>query len=122
MSTYAEKIEQAAGEEILWAVVGRLGGQAEIFDEIYDNELESAEEEGIHDYMSIPRNVPLPWREARKYLDYTMRWERDTGSATVFYAWTATRVIFLEHYDGNYRFAFVPRNPRNAKPERFGGE
>lgn len=64
-----------------------------------------------------PINTPIPWAEARPWLDH----EYDSGfggaDCPPVYAWTATGVFFIAEYDGATSVAEVPRHPTECRAE-----
>lgn len=63
----------------------------------------------------------LPVDQALQKLD--VNFDSGFGGADCFpiYAWTASRVYFIQEYDGATSLGWVPRHPIAIKPE-FSGE
>jgi hypothetical protein len=109
MSNFAEDIERAAdGEVIEQAVIGQMGWG-------------DYGKEHVPGYDEIPQGQLLPWKEARKFLDF----EYDSGfgapGCPAIYAWTPTKVLFVVQYDGSTWVTMVPRHPKDLMPEMPGG-
>ena len=98
-TTFAEDIEEVAGDEPIEAVVVGAHGDAWF---------EKQEKRSSYQVLT--------WKEARAQLDY----EYDDGfggaDCHAIYAWTQTRVLFVSEYDGSTTIASVPRNPTESKP------
>lgn len=65
--------------------------------------------------------VVLSWNEALTALDY----DYDAGFGGVdcnsVYIWTATRILFVDEYDGSTSVCSIPRNPQAGMPGLPGG-
>jgi len=77
---------------------------------------------GMEDeFPDFPIGKVISLEEAKKYLSY----KYDTGFGSpelpALYAWTDTRVILINVYDGATSFKSVPRNPIACLPEMIGG-
>lgn len=66
-------------------------------------------------------NVLLPREVALEKLD--VDFDNGYGGADCFpiYAWTASRVFFIDEYDGATGLAWVPRHPASCSPQ-FSGD
>jgi len=64
--------------------------------------------------------VILSWEEAEPMLCYEFEWGYG-GYCHPIYAWTKTRVLVTECYDGCKDIKSVPRNPQAVVPEMIGG-
>jgi hypothetical protein len=62
----------------------------------------------------------LDWEQAKALLDYEFITGFGTRGADPLYAWTRSRIIFVNNYDGACRISFLPRNPVKTLPE-YGG-
>jgi hypothetical protein len=62
-------------------------------------------------------NKVLPWKEARKYLDYQFDDSFGAAGCDPITAWTKSKVIFVSEYDGSTRIRSVPRHPTDHEPE-----
>jgi len=111
MSTFAEDIERAAGDEPIEAIT------VAFFRPPWDSE----PEQDAKGFPAPLTGKPVPWADVRALLDY----EYDDGyggaDCHAVYAWTPTRVLFVHEYDGSTSIAAVPRNPSLIVPEYSGG-
>jgi hypothetical protein len=107
MSTFAEDIEEVAGEEPILSVV------IAPFNSSYDDEECPRDDR-------VPLKKAIPWADARAHLNYD--YDVGFGGADYhpIYAWTATRVLFVHEYDGSTGIVWVPRNPMDCTPKMNG--
>ena len=115
MRTFAQDIEEAAGEPIEYIVIGAFG-----WGSIDDGDNEVYKQNG----RNVPkhlRGIVLEWEAARPYLDY----EYDTGYGApechAITAWTANKVLYVVQYDGSTGIVAIPRNPIDHIPLMPGG-
>lgn len=118
MSNFAADIEEAAGDEAILGIVVR---QHDWHDDDDDDD-EYLGIEAMKPYIpKEARGIVVPWMYARPWLDR----EYDTGfggaECWAIYAWTPTRVLFVDVYDGATSIQSVPRNPIACRPTMPGG-
>lgn len=108
MTTFAEDLEEAAGDEpIKKAVIGEMG---------WPNYNEEGKE--------VPERLKgkvLSWDEARPLLDYEYSRGYGAPECHAVYGWTETRVLFVVQYDGLTAIHSIPRKPKAGLPEMPGG-
>jgi hypothetical protein len=100
LKTWLEEVEERFGELIEAIVVGKH----------YDNYGESREDE----------NIILSREAGLKKLDGEFDDGFGGADCYPFVAWTASRVFFVQEYDGATNLAWVPRNPIAVTPEFSG--
>lgn len=97
MSTFADDIEEAVGQEVIEAIV--------VYSDTWDDS-------PINERSPDARyGVAVGWDEAKPWLSYDF--DRGYGGQDCHnvHIWTATRVFYVEEYDGATGLASVPRNP-----------
>jgi hypothetical protein len=62
----------------------------------------------------------ITWEEARPLLDYDYDDGFGGADCNPIYAWTPTRVLFVDEYDGATIIRALPRAPMDCEPE-FNG-
>jgi hypothetical protein len=66
------------------------------------------------------RGIVLPASEALDLLDYDFDSGFGGRECHAFYAWTASRIIFLHEYDGSTSVCWIPRHPIDCSPSTCG--
>ena len=109
--TFAQQIEESAGDEhIIACVIGNFGGST-IF----------GDGSGSRGIPAAMRNVVLPWKTARPLLDYNYDPGYGSEDCHPIFAWTASWVILCGCYDGSTWVTAVPRMPQDCCPFFVGG-
>lgn len=109
MRTFADDIEEEAGDEPIEAIViGNMGWSD------YNTEINPR-------FADVPQGKVLSWEAARPLLDFPYSTGYGAPECHAIYAWTATRVLFVSQYDGSTCLQSVPRNPIETTPEMPGG-
>jgi hypothetical protein len=106
--TFAEDIEQTAGESIEAIVIGPFG-----WDGYAEDRIERA--------TAAQRGVVLSWEEARPMLDYHYSTGFGAPECDAIRAWTASKILWVTQYDGATYIDSAPRNPLPEMPTMPGG-
>lgn len=64
----------------------------------------------------IPCGLRMPWKDAKKWLDYDFNDGFGLGDCHAVYVWTNERIFFVREYDGSTRLGWLPRNPTDIVP------
>lgn len=101
--TFAEEIEEAAGGDAIEGIV-----------------IGSVSSYGTK-WPVMPSGL-IPWSEARPLLDRDYDAGHGLEDCPSLFAWTASRVLFVDMYDGATGVCWVPRHPDpDARPYMPGG-
>ena len=115
MSTFAEDLENEAGEEAIEAaVIGPFGWSDMDDDDPYG-------EDRIERGAPVKRGELLDWSAARPMLDYDYSSGYGAPECDAIWAWTATRILFVSQYDGSTSIHSMPRHPVAGEPSMPGG-
>ncbi len=107
--SFAADIEEAAGGEVIEAVViGPFG---------WNGWSEGTQ----HANASARQGVILTWEEARPLLDYAYDTGYGSPDCHAIRAWTAFHVLSVIQYDGSTGVTGVPRNPVTEPVSMPGG-
>ncbi len=108
MATFAEDIEECAGEPIYYVVISPERRKYKEYD--YEDE-------------TRPIRPPWTWAEARQSLNYYYKnggghgdVERSGQDCHSIYAWSANWIVFVSEYDGITDLERIPRNPTDCSP------
>lgn len=104
--TFADDIEAAANGEAIDAVVLSGSPRYEPYGPI-----------DARRKAPVKVGVRLSWQEARPMLDYEYNDDFGTQDCDSIYAWTASRVMYVQEYDGSTTVMWLPRNPVDVVPE-----
>jgi hypothetical protein len=108
--TFKEEIEQEAGDEPIEACVIGVKGWGGDFNS-----------ERIPGYHEQTKGVVKKWDEVKNQLDYAYYDGFGAPECNAIYAWTKSKVIFVEQYDGSTSVVSVPRHPIDCEPSMPGG-
>jgi hypothetical protein len=70
----------------------------------------------IPNFDAMPKSRVLSWDEAQGFLDYDFNEGYGTPGCNAITAWTETKVIAINQYDGATSIFSLPRNPINHDP------
>lgn len=109
MSNFCNDILDAVnGEAIEYIVIGVMGWG-------------DHGSEAIPGYSNIPKGELLTWNEAVNYLDFDYDNGFGVPGCMSIFAWTESRVLFVDQYNGATSVCTIPRNPIDVMPQIFGG-
>ena len=109
MANLVQWLEQsAAGEPIEAVVIGEMGWGD------YGSE-------AVPSYDQQRRGEVLSWDEALPMLDYEFDDGFGAPGCNAITAWTASKVIFIDQYDGATGPVVIPRHPTAHMPKMPGG-
>jgi hypothetical protein len=95
-------LEKAGDEPIEAVVIGEMNKYAKHTLKSYDTQ---------------PRGKVLSWNEAVSYIDYEFNNGYGAPRCNAIYAWTKTKVICTQEYEGIVSLFVVPRHPIDCFPE-----
>lgn len=108
--SFADDIERAAGGEAIEAIViGPFGWGG------------SYAEDRITRPAPARRGELLSWEHARPMLDYEYDPGFGAAECDAIYAWTSTRVLHVNEYDGATGVVAIPRHPTTDPAPEMGG-
>jgi hypothetical protein len=100
--------DEANGESIEAVVIGEMGWEDYVSDR-------------VPNYDQQPRGQVIDWETAKQYLDYDFYDGYGAPECNAIYVWTATKVMFIDQYDGSTSIHSVPRMPSPCLPKMPGG-
>lgn len=71
-------------------------------------------------FTDAERGVVLTWEQAAPKLDYVFDNDRYIACCHALYAWTASKIFFMEEDEGQVYLRSLPRNPTAVMPWFMG--